>query len=87
MVNAHDGGVEVRAGWFGKRSVDANYVLAGETAGPSGVRAAGYYAKGPASGPLVVGVETSKSDERHGDVHGDRFKDLHRLVNLNVHRS
>lgn len=86
VVNAHDGGVEVRAGWFGDHSIDVSYVLAGETAGPSGVRAAGYYAKGPTSGPLVLGVETSKSGEKDAD-HADHFKDLHKLVNLNVHRS
>ena len=85
MINAHDGGAEVRAGWFGQKSVDANYVLASDQAGPTGVRAAGYVAKGPATGPLVVGVETSKvGDDRHD--RNEHFRDLKHLVNRNVHR-
>ena len=85
VINAHDGGAEIRAGWFGEKSVDTNYILASDQAGPTGVHAAGYVAKGPATGPLVVGVETSKID---GDSHNrdEQFRDLKRLVNRNVHR-
>lgn len=86
VVNAHDGGAEIRAGWFGEKSVDANYLLASDQAGPTGVYAAGYIAKGPATGPLVVGIETSKVD---GDRHDrdEKYRDLRHLVNRNVHRS
>ena len=84
VINAHDGGAEIRAGWFGEKSVDANYLLASDQAGPSGVHAAGYVAKGPATGPLVVGVEISKTDEdRHN--RDEKYRDLRRLVDRNVH--
>lgn len=85
-VIAHDKGVEVRAGWIGARSVDTNYLLASETAGPSGVHAAGYHARGSIAGPLVIGIETSKSEDDHDQRHDD-FKDLRRLVDRNVQRS
>ncbi len=84
VINAHDKGVEIKGGFFGKRSIDASYLLASETAGPQGHHAAGYVARGPVGGPLVLGVETSRStdDEDH---HGrDRYRDLRRLVDRNV---
>ena len=84
-VNAHDGGAEIRAGWFGQRSVDASYILASDTAGPSGVHAAGYVAKGPAAGPLVLGVETSRTQRERGNRDDHRYRDIRRLVDRNVH--
>ena len=84
VINAHDKGVEIKGGFFGKASIDANYLLASETAGPQGHHAAGYVARGSVAGPLVLGVETSRStdDENH---HGrDRYRDLRRLVDRNV---
>ena len=84
VINAHDKGVEIKGGFFGKASIDANYLLASEVAGPQGHHAAGYVARGPVGGPLVLGVETSRStdDENH---HGrDRYRDIRRLVDRNV---
>ncbi|CAN5156103.1 hypothetical protein BH09PSE2_BH09PSE2_08060 [soil metagenome] len=84
VINAHDNGVEIKGGFFGKASIDANYLLASETAGPQGHHAAGYVARGPVAGPLVLGVETSKSSDDE-DHHGnDRYRDLRRLVDRNV---
>jgi hypothetical protein len=44
-------------------------------------------ARGPATGPLVLGVETSKAaDARDDHDDGRQYKDLRRLVDRNVSR-
>ena len=81
VVDAHAGGAEIRAGGVGANGADVTYLLASDTPGPSGYRMVGYIAKGPASGPLVVGVFRSRDHQGHdGDDHG-----LDRLIDMNVH--
>ena len=62
---------------------DLTFILASDTPGPSGVRAAGYLARGPAVGPLVVASFKSKGSHRGGDHDRDA---LSRLVDLNAGR-
>ena len=78
-IHAGPGGAEIRAGDVGKNTADLVFILAGDNPGPSGDRAVGYIARGPASGPLVVGEFKSKDG---GHDHHDR--DLERLIDLNV---
>jgi hypothetical protein len=78
-IHAGPGGAEIRAGDVGKNTADLVFILAGDNPGPSGDRAVGYIARGPASGPLVVG-EFKAKDGQHD--HHDR--DLERLIDLNV---
>ena len=82
VVNAHDGGAEIRAGGVGPNGTDVTYLLASDSAGPSGYMAVGYVAKGPSSGPLVVGVFRAR--EHHGHAEGGE-DGLDRLVDMNVH--
>jgi hypothetical protein len=80
-VRAHGGGAEIRAGGVGANGADVTYLLASDRPGPNGYRAAGYIAKGPAGGPLVVGEFRTREREHNGmGEHG-----LSRLVDLNVH--
>jgi hypothetical protein len=83
VVNAHAGGAEIRAGAADTRAVDVSYILAGDQPGPSGLRAAGYVAEGPAAGPIILGV--FRAPDARGQ---DNIADLgvKRLVNLNVRR-
>ena len=81
VVDAHAGGAEIRAGGVGANGAAITYLLASDTPGPSGYKVVGYIAKGPASGPLVVGVFRVRDRRGHdGGGHG-----LDRLVDLNVH--
>ena len=82
VVNAHDGGAEIRTGGVGTGGTDITYLLATDTPGPSGYRVVGYVAKGPVSGPLVIGV--FKAREHHGPS-GSGEDGLNRLVDMNVH--
>jgi hypothetical protein len=79
-IHAGPGGAEIRAGQVGANSANLVYVLAGDHAGPSGYRAAGYIARGPVAGPLVVGEFKSKAEQK--GAHQDH--DLERLIDLNV---
>jgi hypothetical protein len=81
VVNANSNGAEVRAGSVNTSVADLTYVLASSTAGPTGLRAAGYMARGPAAGPLVVGVfRTPESEHAHElNDHG-----LQRLIRINT---
>jgi hypothetical protein len=76
LVNAHEGGATIHADSTKHGDVRSTYIVASETAGPTGVRLAGYSARGPAAGPMVVGVLKSKSERRRNDV----FDDLEDLV-------
>ena len=62
LIDAHDGGATIHADSTKGGDVRSTYLLASETPGPSGVRLAGYAARGPAKGPLVVGVLRAKND-------------------------
>ncbi len=69
VVQAHDGGAQVvvSGGGPGVRRV---FILASKTPGPNGYRFAGYVARGPDSGPLVVAqmlARTKEADDLRGD--------------------
>jgi hypothetical protein len=80
-VEASNGGAVIRAGASDLNGADLTYILASDRPGPQGVVAAGYIARGPAVGPLVVATFKSKRSEHGG--HSDH-DDVSRLVNLNV---
>jgi hypothetical protein len=80
-IEANNGGAVIRAGATDLNGADLTYILASDAAGPDGVHAAGYIARGPAVGPLVVATFKAKRSE-HNE-HGDH-DDISRLVNLNV---
>ena len=79
VVHAGPGGAQVVAEDVGKSNASLVYILAGDNPGPSGYRAVGYVARGPVTGPLVVGEFRSKA-EHHGDDHND----LDHLIERNV---
>jgi hypothetical protein len=78
-IHAGPGGAEIRAGDVGQHSAELVFILAGDNAGPSGYRAVGYIARGPSTGPLVVGAFKSKANHHQG-----HDRDLERLIDLNV---
>jgi hypothetical protein len=80
-IEANGGDAIIRTGASDANGADLTYLLASDTPGPQGVRAAGYIARGPAAGPLVVATFKAKRSEHDG--HSDR-DDISRLVNLNV---
>jgi hypothetical protein len=80
-IEANGGDAIIRAGASDQNGADMTYILASDTPGPEGVRAAGYIARGPAGGPLVVATFKSRRSDHGG--RGDR-DDISRLVNLNV---
>jgi len=77
-VNADKGGAQIHVDEGGS-GVRVHYILASETPGPHGYRMAGYEARGPAGGPIVVAQVLAKSD--HQD---DLSHDIHALVSRNV---
>jgi hypothetical protein len=79
-VHAGPGGAEVVAEDVGKVNASLVYVLAGESAGPSGYKAVGYIAKGPKDGPLVAAEFRAKQSHHSNDEHGD----IGRLIDRNV---
>jgi len=79
VVKAGPGGAQVVAEDVGKSNASLVYILAGDTPGPSGYRAVGYVARGPAAGPLVIGEFKTK-----GDHHTDSEHDVNRLVERNL---
>lgn len=68
-VNANDGGAQIRVAEKGA-GVRSTYILAGGAPGPHGYKAAGYEARGPLGGPIVVATMLAKSDD-HDDIHHD----------------
>jgi len=88
VVHAGRDGAEVIAEDVGKTNASLVYVLASERRAPSGYRAVGYVAKGPAAGPLVVGEfravhkSADQGDYRDYGNHGDG--DIGRLIDRNV---
>jgi len=83
-IESHDGDATIRAGRADPSGVDSMLIVTSDHPGPSGYRAAGYVAKGPPAGPLVIATFKAK-----GDTHSDRdlARDgLKKLVALNVHQ-
>ncbi|HEY2661002.1 MAG TPA: hypothetical protein VGI79_14875 [Caulobacteraceae bacterium] len=79
VIKAGPQGAEIRATDL-RHGADMLYILASDTPGPAGYRSVGYAARGPASGPLVVGTFKSKV-QHHGDFHD---RDVEALIRLNV---
>lgn len=77
-VDAHDGGAQVRIEESGK-GVRLAYFLESEEPGPHGYRVAGYEARGPSGGPIVVAEVLSK--DRDDD---DLRHDARNLLRHNV---
>ena len=83
VVSAHPGGTEIRVGGVNDNGASLTYLLASDTPGPTGFRVVGYMAKGPAAGPLVVGVfRVREHDHGHNDMND---LGLDRLIGMNVH--
>ena len=61
-VNAHSGGAQIRVNQPGP-GVRQAYVLESDQAGPNGYRLAGYEARGPANGPIVVAKILAKGHD------------------------
>jgi hypothetical protein len=79
-VNAQDKAARVRAHSDRHGDLKSTFILASETPGPQGWRVAGYEARGPVKGPLVVGVGKVKDD---GD---DAMDDMEDLVSQNLRK-
>lgn len=77
-VDAHDGGAQIRVTDSGP-GVRQTYILESDTAGPKGFRVAGYDARGPSAGPLVVATILAKDKDGDGLRH-----DVRALLKLNV---
>jgi hypothetical protein len=77
-------GAEVIADEIGRTNASLVYVLAGGHRYSSGYRAAGYIAKGPAAGPLVV-AEFRSPMNNHRDNDGGHL-DIDRLIDRNLDR-
>ncbi len=84
VVHAGMRGVEVVADDVGRSNASMVYVLAANHRTSSGLRAAGYIAKGPVAGPLVVAEFHSAHDHRGSYDHGDG--DVGRLIDRNLDR-
>jgi hypothetical protein len=77
-VDAHDGGAQIRVTDSGP-GIRQIYLLESDTPGPKGFHAAGYDARGPSGGPLVVATIFAK---QKGD---DTLRhDVRALLKLNV---
>jgi hypothetical protein len=77
-VNAGEGGAQVHIDEGGS-GVRARFILASETPGPNGYRMAGYEARGPAGGPIVVAEVLAKTEDQD-----DLRHDIHALIRRNV---
>jgi hypothetical protein len=82
VVSADENGAEVRANDINATNANMVLILASETPGPTGLHAAGYIARGPVSGPLLVAE--FRSTERHQGFNDDH--DVRRLMDLNLSR-
>ena len=83
-VHAGLRGAEVIADEVGRSNASLVYVLAGSHRYSSGYRAAGYVAKGPVAGPLVV-AEFRSPMNNHRDSDGGHL-DIDRLLDRNLDR-
>jgi hypothetical protein len=77
-IEAHDNGAEIRVD-ESRGGVRRVFFLASDTPGPNGYKVAGYEARGPKVGPLVVASMLTKSDD-----HDELRHDAERLIRLNV---
>lgn len=77
-IRAHDKGAEVRVN-ESHGNVRRDFILASDTPGPNGFRVAGYSARGPEGGPLVVASLLAKTDD-----HDRLDEDIHELLRDNV---
>ena len=77
-VNADEGGAQIRVDEGGS-GIRAHYVLTGDAPGPHGYRMAGYEARGPAAGPIVVAELLARSDDED-----DLRHDIHALIRRNI---
>jgi hypothetical protein len=77
-IDAHDKGAEIRVN-EGHGGTRRDFFLAADAPGPHGYRVAGYEARGPQGGPLVVASLLAKTDDHDRVSH-----DIHALVRLNV---
>jgi hypothetical protein len=94
VVHAGPRGAEVTAEDTAGPNASLVYVLASDRPAPSGYRVVGYIARGPASGPLVVGEFRSRDkrgdDHERIDGHGEPGEhhddgDIGRLIDRNLH--
>lgn len=84
VVHAGLRGAEVAADEVGRSNASLVYVLAGSHRNASGYRAAGYVAKGPVTGPLVVAEFRSPVNSHRDDDGG--HDDIDRLIDHNLGR-
>lgn len=84
VVHAGPQGAEIVTEDLGKTNAELVYVLAADKPAPSGYRAVGYVAKGPAQGPLVVGEFRAADSEREGPEPREETGDLGRLIDRNL---
>jgi len=77
-VDAHDGGAQIRVTDPGS-GIRQSYLLESDNPGPKGFHAAGYDARGPSDGPLVVATILAK--EKGDD---DLRHNVRALLKLNV---
>ncbi len=79
-VEAQDNGAQIRID-DNRRGVRRDLLLASDSPGPNGYKVAGYSARGPQSGPLVVATILAKD----GD-HDRLEEDIHALMAANLGR-
>lgn len=82
QIDANNGHAEIHSGAVTDAGARLIYLYASDMPGPEGYRTVGYVARGPRSGPLVVGV--FKSREKDNDHARLTPRGLERLVRLNV---
>jgi hypothetical protein len=82
-IVADDGGASIRQDRSNERGIHRSVIFANDAASPAGYHLAGYEARGPKAGPLVVAVVRAKDGEGDADY---VFKDMKALVSRNVGR-
>jgi hypothetical protein len=82
VIKAGPHGAVVRTVDLRRGAADLLYILASDVPGPSGYHSVGYAARGPASGPLVVGVFKTRANTSH-DFHDEN---VDALINRNLKR-
>jgi hypothetical protein len=80
-VDANNGGAVIRSE-KNDANIRSTFIVASDDKGPAGKKAAGYVARGPRSGPLVVAVVQIANDD--SDHHDGVFGDATHLVKLNT---
>lgn len=80
LVNADDGGAEIRMDGSEGSDIRSSYILAQETPRPGGWRTVAYEARGPQAGPLVIATTKIRDED------DDAFDDAKDLLRRNVGR-